>query len=96
MPFFSRLTDIVTCNLTSLLAAAADPQAALEEVIGEMEQGVAGAQRSMKTAGDNERRLRSEIDEQRRQSDAWVTQAKERLAAGDEAAARQSLQRKHE
>ena len=96
MPFFSRLTDIVTCNLTSILAAADDPEAALREIIHEMEQGVAGAQRSMKTAGDNETRIRAEIDEQRRQGEYWVAQAREHLQADNEEQARLDLLRKHE
>ncbi|MCA9055519.1 MAG: PspA/IM30 family protein [Planctomycetaceae bacterium] len=96
MPFFSRLTDIVTCNLTSILAAAEDPEAALREIIHEMEQGVAGAQRSMKTAGDNETRLRAEIDEQRRQGEYWVAQARQNLQADNEEQARLDLLRKHE
>ncbi len=96
MPFFSRLTDIVTCNLTSLLAAAADPQAALAEIIREMEQGITGAQRCMRTAAENERRLRAEVDEQRKQSDYWVSQAREHLGANNEELARLDLLRKHE
>ena len=33
MTYFSRLTDIVTCNLTKLLAEADDPAVALQEII---------------------------------------------------------------
>lgn len=96
MPFFNRLTDIVTCSLTSILAASDDPRAALVEIIHEMEQGIAGAQRSMKTAGDNESRIRAEIDEQRRQGEFWVNAARQQLAAGNEEQARMNLVRKHE
>jgi phage shock protein A len=96
MAFFSRLTDIVTCNLTEMLAQAADPRATLEQIIHEMEQGIAGAQRSMKTAADNETRLRREIDEQRRQVDYWIAQAREHVAANQEQLARIDLLRKHE
>jgi phage shock protein A len=96
MPFFSRLTDIVTCNLTSMLAEAADPAATLSDIIREMEQGIAGAHRCMKTAFDNENRLRSEIDEQRRQSDYWVAQARKHLGQDEEDQARLDLLRKHE
>ena len=45
MSYFSRLTDIVTCNLTELLAREADPAAALEGIIAEMQEGLAGAKR---------------------------------------------------
>jgi phage shock protein A len=96
MPFFSRLTDIVTCNLTSMLAGVDNPQAALAEIVKEMEQGIAGAQRCMKTATENENRLRAEIDEQRRQSDYWVGQARQHIGENDEDQARLDLLRKHE
>ncbi|MEZ6065888.1 MAG: PspA/IM30 family protein [Planctomycetaceae bacterium] len=96
MPVFSRLTDIVTCNLSSILAAADDPRTVLAEVIFEMEQGIAGAQRSMKTAADNEGRIRTEIDELRRQTVYWTDKAREHLAASDEQQARLDLMRKHE
>ena len=62
MTYFSRLTDIVTCNLTRLLAEADDPVAALQEIIAEMEAGMAGARRSMQTAQGNEDRIRSEVE----------------------------------
>lgn len=96
MAFFSRLTDIVTCNLSDILARAESPQAALQQIIQEMEQGISGAQRSVKCAGDNEARLRAEVDEQRRQAAEWVEQARRDLALGDEAQARADLLRKHE
>lgn len=96
MAFFSRLTDIVTCNLTEILAQAADPHATLEQIIHEMEQGIAGAQRSMKSAADSEARIRREIDEQRRQVDYWIAQAREHVAANQEQLARLDLLRKHE
>jgi phage shock protein A len=96
MPYFSRLTDIVTCSLTSLLAGVDDPQRALTDIIREMEQGITGAQRSMKTAGDSEARIRSEIDEQRKQCQQWVAAARQQLAVGNEDQARLNLVRKHE
>lgn len=96
MPFFSRLTDIVTCNLTTLLANAPDPRAALAEIVAEMEQGITGAQRCMKTAADNEARLRTEIDEQRRLCEQWVAQARRHLGEQNEDQARLDLLRKHE
>ncbi len=64
MTYFSRLTDIVTCNLSALLDSIADPQDALVRIIAEIEEGLAGAERSMRTAAKNAARLRSEIDEQ--------------------------------
>lgn len=96
MSYFSRLTDIVTCNLTHLLEQAEDPQAAIAEIIREMREGLSGAQRSVSTASASEDRLRGEIDSHREQVEMWTAKAKELLVAGSEAEARQSLLRKRE
>ena len=96
MSFFSRLTDIVTCNLSHLLAQAEDPRAAIAEIIQEMREGLSGAHRSVDTAASSEERLRFEIDEHRSQIELWTSKAKEQLLAGVEADARQCLLRKRE
>lgn len=96
MSYFSRLTDIVTCNLSHLLAEAADPAAAIVEIIKEMEEGLTGAQRSVRTARASEESLRQEIDAHRVQVEMWTAKAREHLQSGAEADARQSLLRKRE
>jgi phage shock protein A len=96
MTYFSRLTDIVTCNLTKLLAEADDPAAALQEIIAEMDAGMAGARRSMQTAQRNEDRIRSEVEEHSGQITHWSDKAKEHLVAGSDDQARLALVRKRE
>jgi phage shock protein A len=96
MTYFSRLTDIVTCNLTKLLAEADDPVAALQEIIAEMDAGMAGARRSMQTAQGNEDRIRGEVEEHSGQISHWAKRAKEHLVAGSEDQARLALVRKRE
>jgi len=96
MSYFSRLTDIVTCNLTQLLNSATDPRVAIAEIVTEMEEGLAGALRSVNTATNSEQRLKREIDEHRQSVVSWTSKAREQLAAGSELDARQSLMRKRE
>lgn len=96
MSYFSRLTDIVTCNLTDILSRASDPQGAIEEIIHEMEEGLAGARRSVKTARANEQSIKRELDEHAQRAEYWAAQAKQQLADGEEDKARQSLFRKRE
>jgi len=96
MPYFSRLTDIVTCNLSSILSQADDRKVALEEIIYEMKEGVSGAERSSNTAAKNVSRIEIEIGEQRAEVDNWMKTAQESMSDGDEARARQALERKHE
>tara|TARA_R110002111_G_scaffold262702_1_gene340318 strand:+ start:14618 stop:15187 length:570 start_codon:yes stop_codon:yes gene_type:complete len=96
MSYFSRLTDIVTCNLTHLLDNAADPVKEIEQIIAEMKEGLAGAHRSVKTATANQRALQKELQEHHQQILQWKTAAKDALTAGDELEARNSLVRKQE
>jgi len=96
MNYFSRLTDIVTCNLTHLLDNAVDPVKEIEQIISEMKEGLAGAHRSVKTATANERALQEELQEHQKQISQWKSAAKSALATGDENEARNSLVRKQE
>lgn len=96
MPYFSRLTDIVTCNLSSLIESAENPRSALAEIIHEMSEGVIGAERSVKTALNNVGRIESEIGEQRQAVAEWIGRAEEALRQSEEAQARAALERKLE
>ncbi|QDT93740.1 PspA/IM30 family protein [Gimesia algae] len=96
MSYFSRLTDIVTCNLTHLLNNAEDPVTEIEQIISEMKEGIAGANRSVKTASSNEQTIQQELSDYERQIFQWKEAAKNALALGDETEARNSLVRKQE
>ena len=96
MSYFSRLTDIVTCNLSALLAEAADPVQALRDIISEMREGLAGAKRSVATATASAARLDAEITDHRHQAGLWDERARTDLTAGREADARNCLLRKRE
>lgn len=96
MSYFSRLTDIVTCNLTKLLNETDDPRAAIADIVREMEEGLAGAQRSVNTAANSEQRLRREMDDHRAAATSWTEKARGHLAAHAEVQARECLLRKRE
>ncbi len=96
MPYFSRLTEIVTCNLTALLDGAVDREATLEEIIGEMQEGISGAQRSVRTAHNNVAKVECEISEQLIQTGEWMSKARQALENDREDLARQALSRKKE
>lgn len=96
MSYFHRLTDIVTCSLTEILAQQDDPRAALRQIIHEMEEGLSGARRSVNTAIANTERLTRELAEAQEQIASWTDKARTELAAGREDAARLALLRKTE
>jgi phage shock protein A len=96
MPHFSRLTDIITCSLTDILNAAANPAVTLQEIIGEMNEGLAACRRNVHTSTSNGDRLKCEIAEYENQVVEWKSRAKQNLEDGNEDAARNSLRRKVE
>ena len=96
MPHFSRLTDIITCSLTEILAAAAEPAVTLQEIMEEMNEGLAACRRNVRTSIGNSERLKREIAEYETQVVVWKDRAKQNLASSDEDAARNSLRRKVE
>lgn len=96
MTYFSRLTDIVTCHLSSILADARDPQAALEQILYEMDQGLAGAKRSVATAARNLEQIRQNRAEQQKMADHWFEQSKQAVLEQDDQKAKQMLFRRKE
>lgn len=96
MPHFSRLTDIVTCNLTEILKTADDPSQTLREIITEIAEGLAACRRTVLTSDRNHKRLSDEIAESKQQIAEWVDRARQALAAGVESDARAALTRKVE
>ncbi|MCH8828581.1 MAG: PspA/IM30 family protein [Planctomycetes bacterium] len=96
MNYFSRLTDIVTCNLTEILALEEDPVSAITAIIAEMEEGLTGAARSVSTANAAVERIRKELNEHRHEADRWLQQARDAVAADQEQIARMALLRKQE
>lgn len=91
MPHFTRLTEIVTCNLSALISAAEDQQATLEEIIREIEEGIRGAERSVRTAMTRVTEIECQIGEQQVQCAEWQTKAREALENQREDLARQAL-----
>jgi len=96
MSYFSRLTDIVTCNLSEILAQEENPEDAIEQIIYEIHEGVAGALRSLNTAQTNVERLEREIREHTEQAEKLAEQAISALENDNEDEARKLLVRKTE
>jgi phage shock protein A len=96
MSYFSRLTDIITCNLTSMLDREGDAAAALPRIIHEMEEGLQGALRSVKSATLSAERIEKEIGEHSAQIDQLAGEARRELSNGREQDARGLLLWKRE
>jgi phage shock protein A len=96
MGIFSRISDIFTANLNALLDRAENPEVMLEQMIREMEDGLARARRYAAVAIAAENRLRRDRDDNRGQVERWQARAREALAAGREELAWRALARKQE
>ncbi len=96
MSFFSRLSDIVSCKLNELIGEQGDPAAAIARIITEIEEGLAGAKRSVTAGGASEERLKAELAERQQQAAWWGEKARQELAQDHDDSARQALLRKRE
>ncbi|MFN9268136.1 MAG: PspA/IM30 family protein [Planctomycetaceae bacterium] len=96
MSFYSRLSDIVSLSISDLIEGTPDRLAAIELIIAEIEEGVAGARRSVQTADKNQRKLAEELFERSAQTEHWVQAARDAVAANNEDAARQAIIRRRE
>src|SRR5438128_244055 len=96
MGILSRISDIITANLNTLLDRVEDQEALLAQVVREMEDGLARARRCAAVAIADERRLQRERDDNQLQAEHWISRAREALAADKEELARRALARKHD
>ena len=93
MPYFSRLSDIISCSLSSLLHETDNRFETIQAIVGEVEQGVAGARRSATAASLQLTRLEADLAANHTEIETWGARAKTALAAGSEDQARLALLR---
>jgi phage shock protein A len=91
MGIFTRISDIFTANLNALLDRAENPEVMLDQMIREMEDGLARARRYAAVALAAEGRLRRDRDDHRERAERWKARAREALAAGREEMARRAI-----
>jgi phage shock protein A len=96
MGLFARLSGLVSAHLNALLDKAEDPERLLEQVVREMEQGLAVARQHAAAAVAAERRLGRELGQERARAAHWEGQARRALALGREDLARRALARRVE
>ncbi|MEM1062913.1 MAG: hypothetical protein AAF532_16300 [Planctomycetota bacterium] len=94
MPYFTRLTDIVTCDVATLFREKG--AAAAEAIVAEIELGLQSARRSVETAEANLRRIDEQITQLRTDAEQFREEAKAAVASGDDQAGRLALLRKRQ
>jgi phage shock protein A len=94
MKFLTRLSDLVSVNLHSLLDQAEDPERMLAHLVRGMEDGLLDARQHAAQALAAQRRLGRELEHQRARRDHWQQQALFALNLGREDLARRALSHK--
>lgn len=91
-----RLMMTIRSNLNDRLSRAEDPEKMLNYVILEMQAQLVEAKRHVAVVITDEHRLRRQVDDEKRQSDAWEGKAMLAIRVGNDDLARAALARKAE
>lgn len=90
----TRIRDLVSANLNTMLDRAEDPEKMVNEYLRQLTSNLNEAKISVASAMADETKLHSKMVEHQAQADQWQTKAQAALRAGDEDLARQALSRK--
>ncbi len=96
MPYFSRTSEIIACDLKSMLQGVDNRLDVIHAIIREVEQGVSSVRRASASADAEVERLETDLARHRSQIDYWGDEAKRRVEAGDTDKAKLALLRKRE
>ncbi len=96
MGIFSRLSTVFKSNINDLIARAEDPEKMLNQIILDMRDQLAKAKREVAAAIADERKLRSQLDEEVKQARDWEQRAMLAVKEGRDDLAKQALLRQQE
>lgn len=96
MGIFSRLSDIVSANISDLLDRAEDPEKMIKLMIIEMEEHLQRAHEGVVKALAGEKRLEQNLNKNKSAAAEWQAKAEAALERCDEEQARKCLTRKME
>ena len=96
MGIFSRLSTVFKSNINDLIARAENPEKMLNQIILDMRDQLAKAKREVAAAIADERKLRSQLDEEVKQARDWEQRAVLAVKEGRDDLAKQALLRQQE
>lgn len=96
MGIFARLSNLIAANTHALMDRVENPEAMLQQVVRDMEEGLAAARQQAARAIAAERRVQRELNQNRAAADSWSDHARRALDAHREDLAREALTRKFE
>jgi phage shock protein A len=96
MGIFDRLSTLLRSNINDLISSAENPEKMLNQILVDMRSQLAKAKQQVAAAIADEKRLRDQADNERKESDAWEKRAMLAVQEGRDDLAKQALVRQGE
>jgi phage shock protein A len=96
MSILSRIRDLVSANLNSMLDKAEDPEKMVSEYLRQLNEQLYEAKTSVAAAMADETKLHSKMVQFQTESDQWQGKAEGAVRAGDDELAKAALARKNQ
>ncbi|RMH12191.1 MAG: PspA/IM30 family protein, partial [Gemmatimonadetes bacterium] len=96
MSIFSKLSTLIKSNINDLISRAENPEKMLNQIILDMRDQLAKAKREVAAAIADERKLRSQLDDEIKQARQWEHRAMLAVKEGRDDLAKQALIRQQE
>ena len=96
MGMFTKLSTLIKSNINDLISRAEDPEKMLNQIIIDMRDQLAKAKREVAAAIADERKLKSQLDDEVKQAHDWEHRAMLAVKEGRDDLAKQALIRQQE
>jgi phage shock protein A len=96
MGIFARLAALIKSNLNDLISQAEDPEKMLNQIVVDMANQLIEAKKQVAVAIADEKRLAKQAEGEAAKAAEWERRAMMAVRAGDDALAKEALQRKRE
>lgn len=93
MGVLQRFSQIMSANINALLDKCEDPAKMIDQILREMNENLAEVKSTTASVMAEEKRCQREVDAVIKERDRWEEVAKKALAAGNEADAKQAVQK---
>ena len=96
MNIFARLSTLIKSNINDVIARAENPEKVLNQVLLDMREQLTRAKQEVAVAIADERKLKAQAEDERKQADDWERRAMIAVREGRDDLARQALVRQEE
>ena len=96
MGIFNKLSTLLRSNINDMIARAEDPEKMLNQIIVDMRDQLTKAKQEVAVAIADERKLKAQVEEERKQAQDWEKRAVLAVREGRDELARQALVRQQE